>query len=75
MKKFISATIGLVLSMAASFSAQAGPTLDAIKKKGFVQCGVSTGVAGFSNPDSQGVWSGIDIDLCKAIAATVFSDA
>lgn len=75
MKKIISAAIGLVLSCGAVFSVQAGPTLDAIKKKGFVQCGVSTGVAGFSNPNSQGVWSGIDVDLCKAIAATLFADA
>lgn len=55
--------------------AHAGATLDAVKKKGFVQCGVSTGVAGFSNPDSKGVWTGIDVDLCRAVAATLFGDA
>jgi general L-amino acid transport system substrate-binding protein len=50
-------------------------TLDAVKAKGFVQCGVNTGLAGFSQPDSKGVWKGIDVDLCRAIAATVFGDA
>ncbi|MDX3907493.1 MAG: amino acid ABC transporter substrate-binding protein [Pigmentiphaga sp.] len=59
----------------AAHAAHAGPTLDAVKKKGFVQCGVSTGVAGFSNPDSKGVWTGIDVDLCKAVAAALFGDA
>ena len=54
---------------------QAGPTFDAVKQKGFVQCGVHTGVAGFSNPDSKGVWTGIDVDMCKAIAAAMFNDA
>jgi general L-amino acid transport system substrate-binding protein len=54
---------------------QAGPTFDAVKQKGFVQCGVTTGVAGFSNPDSKGVWKGIDVDMCKAIAAAMFNDA
>lgn len=56
-------------------AAHAGATLDAVKKKGYVQCGVSTGVAGFSNPDSKGVWSGIDVDLCRAVAATLFGNA
>ncbi|GIL00328.1 MAG: amino acid ABC transporter substrate-binding protein [Alphaproteobacteria bacterium] len=50
-------------------------TLDDVKAKGFVQCGVSQGLPGFSNPDDQGNWSGIDVDLCKALAAAVFGDA
>jgi len=50
-------------------------TLDAVQKKGFVQCGVSTGLAGFSQPDSQGVWKGLDVDMCRAVAAAVFGDA
>ncbi len=57
-------------------TAQAQSTLDAVQKKGFVQCGVNGGaVAGFSAPDSKGVWKGIDVDLCRAIAAAVFGDA
>ena len=55
--------------------AHAGPTLDTVKKRGYVQCGVSTGIQGFSSPDSKGNWQGLDVDMCRAIAATVFNDA
>ncbi len=55
--------------------AHAGETVDSIKQKGFVQCGVSTGLAGFSNPDDAGNWSGIDVDVCRAVAAARFGDA
>jgi general L-amino acid transport system substrate-binding protein len=50
-------------------------TLDAVKSKGFVACGTNTGLAGFSQPDSKGVWRGIDVDVCRAVAAAVFGDA
>jgi len=50
-------------------------TLDAVRAKGFVQCGVNTGLAGFSQPDSKGVWKGIDVDLCRAVAAAALGDA
>lgn len=53
----------------------AGPTLDAVKAKGFVQCGVTTGLPGFSGADDKGVWSGIDVDMCRGVAAAVFGDA
>ena len=53
----------------------ATPTLDAVRSKGFVQCGVTTGVAGFSTPDAQGEWRGLDVDVCRAIAAAVLGDA
>ena len=46
-----------------------------MKAKGFVQCAVNTGLAGFSLADSQGKWTGLDVDLCKAIAAAMFGDA
>ncbi|RZL04244.1 MAG: amino acid ABC transporter substrate-binding protein [Rubrivivax sp.] len=52
----------------------AGKTLDAIRERGKVQCGVSTGVAGFSAPDSQGRWTGLDVDVCRALAAAVLGD-
>ena len=65
----------LTLAVLASGAVQAQSTLDAVQKKGFVQCGVSTGLAGFSQPDSQGVWKGLDVDTCRAIAAAVFGDA
>jgi general L-amino acid transport system substrate-binding protein len=54
--------------------AAAGPTLDAIKAKGFLQCGVNTGLAGFGSPDESGNWSGFDIDYCRAVAAAIFGD-
>ena len=54
--------------------AWAGPTLDKIKQAGTVVCGVNTGLAGFGQPDSQGRYSGLDVDICKAIAAAVLGD-
>lgn len=59
----------------APVTGQAGETFDAIKKRGFVQCGTNTGLPGFGNPDSKGEWTGLDIDFCKAVAAAVFGDA
>ncbi len=55
--------------------AYAGSTLDTVKGKGFVQCGVNQGLPGFSNPDDKGNWAGIDVDLCRGLAAAVFGDA
>jgi general L-amino acid transport system substrate-binding protein len=60
------------LSVTSAASAQ---TLKAVKDRGVLNCGVSTGLPGFSNPDDKGVWSGIDVDLCRAVAAAVFNDA
>ena len=74
MRTVIRSIIGAgALALAASAFAQG--TLGAVQKKGFVQCGVNTGLAGFSQPDSRGVWKGIDVDLCRAVAAAVFGDA
>ncbi|MBD8889943.1 amino acid ABC transporter substrate-binding protein [Roseibium litorale] len=64
----LGAAMGIVASAAA---AQAG-TLDDVKAKGFIQCGVSQGLPGFSNPDAQGNWTGLDVDLCRAVSAAVF---
>jgi general L-amino acid transport system substrate-binding protein len=72
-KRIAAATaVGL---LAAAPAAQAGPTVDAIKKRGELVCGVNTGLGGFSIPDSKGVWTGLDVDVCKAIAAAVLGDA
>jgi general L-amino acid transport system substrate-binding protein len=54
--------------------AVAGPTLDAVKARGELVCGVHTGLYGFSAPDDKGVWRGIDVDVCRAVAAAVFGD-
>jgi len=64
---------GLVLGLSATASSAA--TLDDVKAKGFVQCGVSQGLPGFSNPDASGAWSGIDVDYCRAVAAAIFGKA
>ncbi|HVJ34985.1 MAG TPA: amino acid ABC transporter substrate-binding protein [Terriglobia bacterium] len=52
-----------------------GKTLDNVKTYGKLKCGVNTGLAGFGAPDDKGNWAGLDIDLCKAVAAAVFGDA
>jgi general L-amino acid transport system substrate-binding protein len=62
------------VAAAISTGAAAG-TLDDVKAKGFVQCGVSQGVPGFSNADDKGNWTGIDVDVCRAVAAAIFGDA
>ena len=72
-KKILAGLIGAaVLGIGTAASAA---TLDDVKAKGFVQCGVNTGLAGFAAPDAQGNWAGFDVDYCKAIAAAVFGDA
>ena len=58
-----------------AMAAKAGKTLKVTKKKGFVKCGVSQGVPGFSNADASGNWTGIDVDVCRAVAAAVLGDA
>jgi general L-amino acid transport system substrate-binding protein len=61
--------------LAVATPALAGKTLDAVKQRGTLKCGVTNGVAGFSAPDTQGNWSGLDVDTCRAIAAAVLGDA
>jgi general L-amino acid transport system substrate-binding protein len=61
--------------VAISSAAGAGPTLDAVKGRGQLACGVSQGLPGFSQPDEKGVWHGIDADFCRAVAAAVLGDA
>ena len=64
-----------LLMLAFHFSdAHAGKTLEQIKQRGQMTCGVSTGVIGFSSADSQGRWNGLDVDVCRAIAAAVLND-
>ena len=69
-------TMGALLAAGALTAAPAfaGKTVDAIKARGQLVCGVSTGLAGFSAADSQGNWSGLDVDVCKAVAAALLGD-
>jgi len=75
MKKLTHVVALAGLATLAATTAQAGPTLDAIKARGQIICGVNTGLGGFALPDSAGNWTGIDVDVCKAVAAAVFGDA
>jgi len=68
------ATIGIALTTTGAV-VQAGATFDAVKNRGFVQCGLSDGTPGLSRVDKQGVWRGLDVDLCRAVAAAMFNDA
>ena len=70
----IIAGAAVALGLAMAGTAEAGQTLDAVRQRGILHCGVNVGVAGFSLPDSQGVWRGMDADLCRGVAAALFGD-
>src|SRR3990172_7319943 len=72
-RKFMGWALAATTSMIAATTATAG-TLDDVKTKGFLQCGVSQGLPGFSNPDSANNWTGLDVDFCRAVAAAIFND-
>ncbi len=73
--QIVAASLLVIGGVVFAASAHAGKTLDAIKQRDQVVCGVNTGLAGFSAADSQGNWVGLDVDVCKAIAAAVLGDA
>ncbi|SDT92995.1 amino acid ABC transporter substrate-binding protein, PAAT family [Pseudomonas pohangensis] len=76
--KMMKSTLAIVTAAAAlglSGIAQAGATLDAVTKKGYIQCGISDGLPGFSYADAKGNYLGLDVDVCRAVAAAVFGDA
>ena len=68
------ATVVAALGAVVAAPAHAGKTLDAVKARGQVVCGVNTGLAGFSAADSNGKWTGLDVDVCRAVAAAVLGD-
>jgi len=70
--KLVPILVGAAFGLAAGAASAA--TLDDVKGKGFVQCGVSQGLPGFSNPDDKGNWSGLDVDYCRGVAAAIFGD-
>lgn len=73
MKRKILASL-LLASSACIATSAAADTLDTIKSRGTLRCGVSQGVAGFSAPDDTGKWQGFDVDFCRAVSAAVFGD-
>lgn len=70
----LSSLIAGGLAVGLSMASYAG-TLEDVKKRGSLSCGVSTGLAGFSQKDEKGAWSGLDVDICRAVAAAVLGDA
>ncbi len=73
--KNVAAAAAVAGAFAATGVAHADETLEAVMEKGSIQCGVSQGLPGFSNPDDAGEWTGLDVDFCRAMAAAVFNDA
>ena len=76
--KMVKSTLAILTTAAVlgvSGFAHAGATLDAVTKKGFVQCGISDGLPGFSYAEAGGKYAGLDVDVCRAVAAAVFGDA
>jgi general L-amino acid transport system substrate-binding protein len=67
----------LALAVAAGFSTQAASaqTLKTVKDRGTLSCGVGQGLPGFSSPDDNGNWTGLDVDVCRAVAAAILNDA
>jgi general L-amino acid transport system substrate-binding protein len=70
----ILAAAALACALLGATTARAQQTLEAIKARGQLVCGIGTGVAGFGIPDSRGVWQGMDIDLCRGLATAIFND-
>ena len=75
MKKRLLSMAALLAASAVATPALAGVTLDAVKKRGHVLCGVNTSAPGFSSADSQGNWHGLDVNICRSVAAAVLGDA
>jgi general L-amino acid transport system substrate-binding protein len=72
--KSLGKAAALVLAAASASTAVQAQTLDTVKKRGVLQCGVNVSLAGFSAPDDKGNWTGLDVDFCKAIAVAVLGD-
>jgi general L-amino acid transport system substrate-binding protein len=70
----IAAAVALPAAAQQPAAGGSSPTLDAIRARGTLICGVNTGLAGFAQPDSQGVWRGFDVDYCRAVAIALFND-
>jgi general L-amino acid transport system substrate-binding protein len=75
-KQFKMATlVSTLLTAGLASTSVTADTLTDVMNKGFLQCGVSQGLPGFSSPNDQGQWEGIDVDVCRAVSAAIFGDA
>ncbi|MCC7426477.1 MAG: amino acid ABC transporter substrate-binding protein [Alphaproteobacteria bacterium] len=76
MNFFKTLAVGAFIAASVSGAALAQQaTFEAVRARGILNCGVNTGLAGFAAPDSQGNWRGLDVDMCRAVAAAIFGDA
>lgn len=73
MRLLFAALAAVLVAIAPAWSAPS-PTLERVKKNGFLRCGVNEGLPGFSSPDAKGNWTGMDVDFCRAVAAAIFND-
>lgn len=71
---FVALKLGAAMMALGATAASAG-TLEDVRNAGVLRCGVGNNLAGFSNPDENGIWQGLDVDTCRAVAAAVFGDA
>ncbi|WP_062264846.1 amino acid ABC transporter substrate-binding protein [Endozoicomonas arenosclerae] len=65
----------LLLAAAGAQAETSSTTLETVLSKGYLSCGVNTGLPGFATPDEKGQWSGMDVDVCRGVAAAVLGDA
>src|ERR1700754_4522066 len=72
--KRVSLVFALAFAAGLSVQAASAQTLKTVKDRGVLICGVSQGLPGFSSPDDKGVWTGFDVDFCRALAAAIFND-
>src|SRR5512144_2626176 len=75
MDKPFAVAAGVLTTIAMVIEAGAGTTVQAVARRGELVCGVAHDLPGLSAPDSRGQWSGLDVDVCRAVAAAVFGDA
>src|SRR5262249_27410336 len=73
--KRVSLVLSLAFAAVVSIQPATAQTLKTVKERGMLSCGVSQGLPGFAAPDDKGNWTGLDVDVCRAIAAAVFNDA
>ncbi len=74
LKKMMAGVVAVGLVGVAG-TAHAGKDLDAVKARGQLICGINTGVAGFAQQDDKGKWTGLDVDVCRAVSAALFGDS
>ena len=73
MRLLFAALTAVLVAMAPAWAA-GSPTLERVKKNGYLRCGVNEGLPGFASPDAKGNWTGMDVDFCRALASAIFND-